>query len=346
MTSRTERAALRRLLAALDRGPAQARRALARRPRSGRLFGLFVRAGLDTDELVLLLVSLAARVSGRELLTGEELVARAGRDSGARLDALAALTAPGRLLGSGLLLADSPPADGAQALLATYRLADHVLALACEALRPVPLAARPEPTPYTTNSELLADLRRLALLYQRRASRVFQIDPWAAGAGDVAPATELLARAREQAAAVAARLALTAVSEPLPLLRLLREHALDLDAAVILVTLLFQELIEGVGAVDAVDLIKLVSESEDELLRRRMLLRPLQRRHLIRLDGAYSGKDLTADASLPNEVVERMLGGTAPIGSDERIDFHSYLANLQSSDPFFSELDPGTADEE
>lgn len=343
MTSRTERAALRRLLAALDRGPARARRALARRPRTGRLFGLFARARLDSDELLLLLVALSARVSGRELLSGEELIARAGGDSATRLDALAALTAPGRLLGSGLLLADSPPADGAQALLAAYRVADHVLALACEALRPVPLAVRPPPTPYTTNSELLADLRRLALLYQRRAARVFQIDPWVAG--DVASASELLARAREQAAAVDARLALTAASETLPLLRLLREHALDLDAAVILVTLLFQELIEGVGAVDAVDLIKLVSESEDEVLRRRMLLRPLQRRHLIRLDGAYSGKDLTADASLPNEVVERMLGGTAPIGSDERIDFHSYLANLQSSDPFFSELDPGSPDE-
>ncbi|HVQ24856.1 MAG TPA: hypothetical protein VMV01_06755 [Planctomycetota bacterium] len=346
MTSHTERAALRRLLAALDEGPQQARRALARRPRTGRLFGLLARARLDTDELLLLLVALAARVSGRELLSGEELIARGGGDSATRLDALAALTAPGRLLGCGLLLADAPPADGAQALLATYRLADHVLALACEALRPVPTAARPRPTPYVSNAELLADLRRLALLYQRRAARVFQIEPWAAGAADAAPANELLARAREQAAAVEARLALTAASEPLPLLRLLREHALDLDAAVILVTLLFQELIEGVGAVDAVDLVKLVSESEEEVLRRRMLLRPLQRRHLIRLDGAYSGKDLTADASLPNEVVERMLGSGAPIGSDERIDFHSYLANLQSSDPFFSDLDPGSPDEE
>jgi len=286
MTSHTERAALRRLLAALDEGPQQARRALARRPRTGRLFGLLARARLDTDELLLLLVALAARVSGRELLSGEEFIARAGGDSATRLDALAALTAPGRLLGCGLLLADAPPADGAQALLATYRIADHVLALACEALRPLPPAARPRPTPYVSNAELLADLRRLALLYQRRAARVFQIEPWAAGAADAAPANELLARAREQAAAVEARLALTAASEPLPLLRLLREHALDLDAAVILVTLLFQELIEGVGAVDAVDLVKLVSESEEEVLRRRMLLRPLQRRHLIRLDGA------------------------------------------------------------
>lgn len=345
MTPRTERAALTRMLRALDKGPAPARRALAGRPRSGRLFGLVSRAHLEADELLLLLVSLAARVAGRELLSGEELVARAGGDSTQRLASLAALTGHGRLLASGLLLSDAPPADGAQALLSSFRLGDHVLALACEVLRPLPAPAPIAPTPYGSNAELLADLRRLALLYQRRAARVFQIDPWAAGAGDTAAsASELLARARTQAASVEARLALTAAAESLPLLSLLREHALDLDAAVILVTLLFQELIEGVGAVDAVDLIKLVSESEDDVIRRRMLLRPLQRRRLIRLDGAYSGKDLTADASLPNDVVERMLGDTAPIGSDERIDFHSYLANLQSSDPFFSDLDPGDAD--
>jgi hypothetical protein len=345
-TSRSERAALRRLLRALERGPAPARRAVARRPRGGQLFGLLSRARLDADELLLLLVSLSARVSGRELLSGEELITRAGGDAATRLAGLAALTGHGRLLTSGLLLADAPPADAGQAMLASYRLGDHVLALACEVLRPMPASAPFEPTAYGTNAELLADLRRLALLYQRRAARIFQIDPWATGAVDAAaPANELVQRAREQAARVEARLALTAVAESLPLLALLREHALDLDAAVILVTLLFQELIEGVGAVDAVDLIKLVSESEEDAIRRRLLLRPLQRRRLIRLDGAYSGKDLTADASLPNDIVERMLGDSAPIGSDERIDFHSYLANLQSSDPFFSDLDPGDTTE-
>jgi len=347
MTSRTEGLALRRLLRALDRGPDQARRMLARRPRRGRLFGLLARARLDADETLLLLISLAARVSGREQLSGEELVARAGGDSATRLACLAALTGHGRLLSRGLLLSDAPPADGGQALLAGYRLGDQVLALACDTLRPAPETARDEPAPYASNAELLGDLRRLALLYQRRAARVFQVDPWAPAADDAAaPANELLLRARAQAARVEARLALTADAAPLPLLRLLREHALGLDAAVILVTLLFQELIEGVGAVDAVDLIKLVSESEDEVIRRRALLRPLQRRRLIRLDGAYSGKELTADASLPNDVVEQMLGGGATIGSDERIDFHSYLANLQSSDPFFSDLDPGEAAED
>jgi hypothetical protein len=346
MTSRTETTELRRLLRALDRGPQAARRALRTRPRGGRLFGALTRARLDDDDVLLLLVSLAARVAGHERLSGEELVARAGGGSAERLAAVAALTGHGRLAASGLLLADAPPADGAQALLASYRLGDTVLDLACEALRPALPAPAVAPAPYRSNAELLADLRRLSLLFQRRAARVFQIDPWAAGANEASEAAhELLQRARLQAARVETRLALTPADETLPLLRLLREHALDLDAAVILVTLLFQELIEGVGAVDAVDLVKLVSECEEDVIRRRALLRPLQRRRLIRLEGAYSGKDLTADASLPNDVVERMLGGTAPIGSDERIDFHSYLANLQSSDPFFSDLDPGDADE-
>ena len=86
-----------------------------------------------------------------------------------------------------------------------------------------------------------------------------------------------------------------------------------------------------------VDLVKLVSESEEDLLRRRHLLRPLQRKGLLVLDGAFSGKELTSDASLPNEVVDLMLGAGAPIGSNERIDFHAWLAKLDTSDPFFNE---------
>ncbi|HZM00153.1 MAG TPA: hypothetical protein VFD43_07880, partial [Planctomycetota bacterium] len=145
---RSESLALRRLLRALDRSPERARRLLAGRPRRGRLFGLLARARLDGDETLLLLVALAARVSGRELLSGEELVARAGGDSATRLASLAALAAHGRLLGHGLLLADAPPADGSQALLASYRLGDQVLALACDALRPAPAAAAPKLEPY------------------------------------------------------------------------------------------------------------------------------------------------------------------------------------------------------
>ena len=63
------------------------------------------------------------------------------------------------------------------------------------------------------------------------------------------------------------------------------------------------------------------------------------RKHLLQLEGGWAGKELTADASLPRGMVERMLGEPAAIDSDARIDFHAYLSKLDSSDPFFSDLD-------
>ena len=47
---------------------------------------------------------------------------------------------------------------------------------------------------------------------------------------------------------------------------------------------------------------------------------------------------LVADASLPGDVVEKMLGDPGGIASDERIDFHDYLQRLESSEAFFSDL--------
>ena len=58
------------------------------------------------------------------------------------------------------------------------------------------------------------------------------------------------------------------------------------------------------------------------------------------------GKDLTADASLPNKIVDAMLGSRgARIGPDERLNFHEYLKQLDSSESFFSDLHGGEAAE-
>jgi hypothetical protein len=346
VTTTRERTALARLLTALDRSAPELPRLLARPPRTGDLFGLCARERLSAAELRLLLLVLAERLDGRPCITGSELARRAAADSAGRLAALALLTTEARLLGAGLLLPESLPADGVAAQATLYRLSDHVFRIVCDifARRVAPAEDPAGTTPYRSNAELLADLRRLSLLYRRRAAVVFQLDPWSGTGLPVADgASVLLARARAHALRTNQRLALTPASDALPLLRLREQHGLDLDALLILVTMLYQELVEGVGSVDAVDLVKLVSESEEDLLRRRHLLRPLQRRGLLVLDGAFSGKELTADASLPNGVVDLMLGAGAPIGSNERIDFHAWLSKLDSGDPFFTEpgADPG-----
>ena len=56
------------------------------------------------------------------------------------------------------------------------------------------------------------------------------------------------------------------------------EHGLDLDSLVVLVTLLFQEVLEGVAVVDAVDLDRVgVRTAQREAARHRP---PARRRHL------------------------------------------------------------------
>lgn len=347
MHGSAERTALAGLLDALQTGRPDRLERVAARPREGVLFGVFDRHGLDDLQVGLVLAALAARLEGDGVLTGGDLARRVADDASRRLAALALLDAEGTLLGAGFLLPETTPAHPADALTAPLRAGDHVFRLACEVFaRPRPERVAPE-GPYRTNAELLADLRRLSLHCRRRAARVFHLDPWTGTGIEVLDdATRVRARAEEEAARVQRRLAATTPSPRLPLLQLRHQHELDLDALVILVTVLFQELVEGVGAVDAVDLVKLVSESETDLLRRHTILRPLARKGLLRLVGAYAGKDLTADASLPNPVVAQMLGGREAIDSDERIDFHAYLQQLRSSDPFFQDLgseEPGEA---
>jgi hypothetical protein len=339
--SPAERDALRRLLDAVDHDAPALAKLLAARPRTGALFGLLARLELDDEDLRLVLASLAERLEGQTALTGGELVRRAARDSAERLTLLGHLTTSGLLVQGGVLIPETLPRDGPAAEQETFRLGEAVFRLACGLFAlPAPVDVASATAPYLTNLEVLSDLRRLSILYRRRAARLFHLDPWSGtGLAPLDAAGELIARARSETDRVARRIADTTVTDKLPLLRMREQHGLDLDALVILATMLFQELVEGVGAVDAVDLVKLISESEGELIKRRAVLRPLHRARLLRFEGAYAGKDLTADACLPNRVLDEMLGTPAQIGSNDRIDFHAYIQELDSSDPFFTDLD-------
>jgi hypothetical protein len=339
----TERQALQRLLDAVDAAAPDLVQRAAARPLTGRFFGWLADAGLDDREVALVLVALAGRLSGHATLSGQDLVARAASDSASRLQALSLLLPERRLVARGLLVPEVAGGGALEAHTATWRLGDVVFRRACELFAgPGPAVRDDEPHAYARNEDLLMDLRRLSIVYRQRAARLFHLDPWSGTGLEASDGpVELVARARDDAARLLARLAVTGDRSALPLLTLADEHALDLDALVILVTVLFQELVEGVGAVDAVDLIKLVSESEADLLRLRGILRPLVRKRLLQLEGGWAGKDLTADAALPHGMIERMLGEPASIDSDARIDFHAYLQRLDSSDPFFLDLDSG-----
>lgn len=341
MDDRTEATALRALLDQVDARAPTLLATLAGRPRAGTLFGLFQRYELSDLDVAVVLVALAERLAGRPGLSGEELLGRLPLATADRLAAVGRLAGNAPLVATGFLLPDVVPVTAAEVLGTHYRLGEHPFRQASEVFGSTVPAPRQRPTgPYRSNNEVLADLRRLSLHYRRRAGRVFQLDPWSgAGLESADGAAALLQRARDAAAHVTMRLRQTEPDEHLPAIRLKHDHGLDLDSLVLLTTILFQELLEGVGAVDAVDLLKLVSENESDLIRRRLLLRPLQRAGLIHLEGHFPGKDLTADVSLPNRVVDELLGEAPAFDADSRLDFHAFLEQLDGSDPFFFDVD-------
>lgn len=341
MDPTTEKAALRALFDQLDAGSPALLDSLASRPREGLLFGLLQQYGLHDLDVALVLVSLAQRMGGHESRTGHELVSALPCGTAVRMAAVNRLLGDAPLLTAGLLLPDVTPATVVDVAPTHYRVSTHTFRQACEVFGRPAAPPADEPTgAYRSNTEILRDLRRLSLHYRRRAARVFNLDPWAgAGLESADGSTMLLENARAAAAHVTRRLKATTSIESMPVMQLKRDHELDLDALVILATILFLEILEGVGAVDAVDLVKLVSENESDLIRRRATLRPLQRAGLLQLEGNFPGKDLTADASLPNRVVDGLLGAPETIGADDRLDFHAYLEQLDSSDPFFFDMD-------
>ncbi|GJM21922.1 MAG: hypothetical protein DHS20C15_18370 [Planctomycetota bacterium] len=343
MPADAERQALRSMLDALDARAPDRVEICAAAPLTGAFFETLARHELHALERALCLAALSERLAGRAQSSGSSLLEIACPNSAQRLQALAQLDESGALLRAGLLIPESLPSHPAEALDTRFRVGEHLFRLACEVFgRPAPEPAERPRGAYRSNAELLGDLRRLSLHYRRRAARLFHLDPWTGAGLDVLEGSaSLKERAEREAGRVRERLLASTNTDQLPALALARKHNLELDALVLLTTVLFQELVEGVGAVDAVDLLKLVSERESDLLRRRQMLRPLARKGLLRLEGAYAGKDLTADASLPNEIVAALLGEELPIGSDERLDFHAYLEKLESSESFFQDLDEG-----
>jgi hypothetical protein len=311
------------------------------RPRDGLLFGAFEERKLEALDVALVLSVLRARLDGDGSALGADLARVVADDSATRLEALVRLGGNAPLVRHGLLVPEVVPEHPSEAHTTAFRLGSEVFRQACEIFghQASAPAALPE-GPFRSNTEILGELRRLSLHYRRRAARIFHLDPWTGtGIEALDGSAVLVERAAAEALRIARRFRATPADENFGVLELQRKHSLHEKSLVILATVLFQEMLEGVGAVDAVDLVKLVSESEAELLGNREILRPLARAGLLRLEGSYAGKDLTADASLPPEVVRALLGETEPIDSDHRLDFHAYLQQLDSSDPFFEDMD-------
>ncbi len=312
---------------------------------------LLARYKVNKYQLIVLLALLRRRLeSDNPYLKGRQLLALLFDSSFDFLRGCSFLEPNAMLQSAGLVVPEVKDDDDEEDLLETsFKISDRVFRLvrnsffAGKKLRLPP--ARAKAQPYKSNVAYLIDLRRLSLLYRKRAARVFEVETWEdvglGAAESVATLNQQLARFRER---IEQSLKLTRKLDEFPIATMVKEFALGEEEMVVLVTLLFQELLEGGAFLDAVDLLKLVSSSEEDLVRKRRFFGKravLVRHNLVALEEMVNDKELTAEVYLPNWVTERMLGKetTGKIDADARIEFHDYLKNLGSSDDFFNELE-------
>jgi hypothetical protein len=112
----------------------------------------------------------------------------------------------------------------------------------------------------------------------------------------------------------------------------------------IVVHLLFQELYEGNAHADAVELLRLVSTDEADLIRNRRLLLPhgrLRRAELLHIEPVLEGREMTGEAYLQDWVVNQLFGANddRAIVPDEKLDWHLYLQRLDDTGTFFRDLE-------
>lgn len=320
-------------------------------PDQSPLGSVYRRYKLNKYQFVILLALLRQRLTNENpYLRGRDLLQLLFDSSFDTLRGCSFLEPTSALLSAGLATPDLRAKQEDDDVLETpYKISDRVFKLVRNSfLDHKPLALPPSrgrPTQYRSNLAYLMDIRRLSLLYRKRASKVFQFDYW----DDIGLGTPESVSALDQQIDAFRRkiqesLEATPNSAEFPLATMRTEYGLGEEEQIVLVTLLFQELTEGSAFLDAVDLLKLVSTSEEDVVRKRRFLgkrSPLIKHNLIALEEMVNDKELTAEAYLPNWVVDRMLGSDERhvIDADSRLDFHDYLRNLDSSETFFEDLD-------
>lgn len=324
---------------------------------SGPLQLLLKRYRLGKDHVLLMLELLKRRLSSDDTsMKGRELLGVLFDGSFSMLEGARLLAPDSRLIAAGIVVPELQGAEGdAELLDLRYRLSDRAFRILLRALRPRrdrrdeggSLAGTAR-KPYRNHLEHLTDLRKLARLYQKRAAKLFHFEYTDELDDEVLPESITLInrqipRFQEH---VRARLAATPQARRFPLVRMQEELGLEHEHLVILVTLVFQELTQGTPYVDAADLLKLVSRSDEDLIRRRKLFAPnslLVKHALVELEEVILDKELSGEVYVPNDVVDRILGpGRAGEGGkiDEatKTEFKKFLSEIDDSEDFFKRL--------
>jgi len=315
-----------------------------RREGGGLLRQIAERHRLSEDDLSVLAHLLARFLApGRGDIAGRELLDLLADSTYEKLRLLPLLRAEGTLRRARLIVATTWPKDGHDPLDVTFRLSDRLARRFTGAPGGANRARGFLRGPYRCEHDHLLDLRDLATLHRERATLLFQPRPPEAtdDEGDLLAARR---RIEQGWKALERRGRATPRIGEFPFEKFRKEYALDEDELLVVVALLFQEAFDGEPFLPVVDLLKMVSGCEEEVLEKRRLFARdgrLVKPGIILLEDPIAEKDLTAEVCLGNWVVDRLLGANAAehgIPADERIDFHLYLRNLDSSSRFYRDL--------
>ncbi len=232
-------------------------------------------------------------------------------------------------------------------LEASFRLSDEAMqAFRGEVAGLAPADLRRRHKSYTNHREFVIDLRILHNLYRHRSARVFCQDRWdRLHTSAPGPLRSLDLRIRNFWKKIHRRLENTESAADFPAVQFMRDHALAETEMMIVVHLLFQELYDGNAYADVVELLRLVSAGEDELIRNRALVHkdaPMLKREILTLETMFDGRELTAEARLNDWVVNAVFGVAVreqAIQPDEHIDWHRYLKNINGTQDFFKDME-------
>ena len=304
------------------------------------------RHDLTVDHQLILMLLLAERIAeGPRFVSGRTLLGTMATDLFELVNRSTLLGSDSPLLVGDMvrqrgLLTDSP-------LEAEYRIAEWTFHLCGRDLRGESdqEAAAHVPGPYLSSAAHLVDLKRLVELHQIRSAGLFddsfyreyypEADTIAA---DMNP---MILQARS---AIVEREQRRSEKVRLPVVLLREEFRLKDDEEIVLLALLFHELFTGPPLLDAGELVRLVSVSEEDVFRKRRLLSSsgrLRESGLITVDSEIEGKDMVGEAYVSAWVEERLLEGIdegLAIDADECATFHRYLKRLRDSNDFYRNL--------
>jgi len=300
---------------------------------------------LEPRDLVVLLMLLNRRFDSPDgTLSGREILSTLFPSTYGVLAGASVLGRESPLLGSGAV---EPVVEGQGVLETRFRLSDRLFEEIETDVTPAGVLSTPA-QPYASHYEHLADMARLTGLLLRRGNAVFDVDPYGNRIYEEGePAGLIDRRVVAFRRRIDRRLEMTPGAADYPLARLAREARLSWDEQLILVALLVQECYYGSPGLEAVECVKMVSRSPEELLGKRSLLTStgaLRRAGLVSIVDSVDGKEITGDLTIPRWLSGLLLGddetdARGPIDPDTRIEFHEYLKGLEDSERFFKDLE-------